>query len=352
MSSFLKVTAITGGSNEPSARFRVRQYIQGLAKHNIQVTEHYPFIGKSGCYWYHKFPSPMQFLPQLGTAGLRLTSRISAISASHKSDITWIQREFLTAIVTTEGLTKSPRLFDVDDAIWLRLKLTSGFAKRIVRKMDGLICGNDWIANYFSDCKVPTWVIPTAVDTVRWAPTLSKPRDTFYLGWIGTSGNYQYLYSIEKALFTFFTKYPSAKLLIVSDRKPKFTYLSLKNIHFISWSKNGEVQAVQQMDVGLMPLKDTDWEKGKCSFKMLLYMATGIPVIVSPFGMNQEILNIDNIGFGPTSHSEWVDTLTVLYKNETMRKQMGLAGRKVVKHYYSLDTITPQLADIFHKISA
>lgn len=121
MSSFLKVTAITGGSKEPSARFRVRQHIQGLTKYNIQVTEHYPFISKSGCYWYHNFPLPVQFLPQIGTTGLRLASRIPAISESHKSDITWIQREFLTAISTTEGLTKRPRLFDVDDAIWLRL---------------------------------------------------------------------------------------------------------------------------------------------------------------------------------------------------------------------------------------
>lgn len=352
MSSPLKITAITGGNNEPSARFRVRQYIQGLEKYNIQVTEHYPFIAKSGCYWYHNLPFTFQILPQLGAATLRVVSRIPAIIKSHTSDLTWIQREFLTALSTTEGLTKSPRVFDVDDAIWLRLKLSSGFAKKIVRKMDGLICGNEWLANYFSDCNIPTWIIPTGIDTIRWNIGCSNQKKYFYLGWIGTSSNYKYLYDIEKALLTFFNKYPSVKLLIVSDQEPKFRKISRNNILFIRWSKDIEVQAVQQMDIGLMPLKNTDWEKGKCSYKMLLYMATGIPVIVSPIGMNKEILKIDTIGFGPTSYSEWVDSLTNLYLNSTLRKNMGLAGRRVVQQYYSLDTIIPQLSNIFYKIAS
>lgn len=353
MSNFLKITAITGGTNEPSARFRVRQYIQGLEHHNIKVVEKIPFIGKSGCYWYHKYPFTVQLLPQLGTAGLRTSSRVPAIIESYKSDITWIQREFLTAFSTTESLTKKPRIFDVDDAIWLRLKFTSGFAKKIVRKMDGLICGNQWLADYFSDCRVSTWVIPTGVDTDKWKPTLTSPvkEKIFYLGWTGTSGNYQYLYQIELALVTFFKKYPSAKLLIVSDKEPNFLQLSVKNIHFLHWSKDIEVNAVQQMDVGLMPLKDSDWEKGKCSFKMLLYMAVGIPVVVSPVGMNQEILKKDVVGFGPGNNSEWIDAFVTLYEDANLRNQMGISGRRIVENYYSTKRIIPQLADIFYKIT-
>ena len=348
----LKITAITGDINEPSARFRVRQYISGLRKYNIQVTEALPFVAKSGCYWYHKYPFLIQILPQLGTAILRLASRVPAILESYKSDITWIQREFLTATSTTEALTKKPRLFDIDDAIWLRLKFTSGFAKRIVRKMDGIICGNEWIADYFSDCNVPIWIIPTGVDTNRWRPAFSLLQNNFYLGWIGTAGNYQYLYDIEPALFAFFSNFPSAKLLICSDCKPRFSNLSQKNIHYIRWSKDNEVKAVQQMNVGLMPLRDNDWEKGKCSFKMLLYMSTGIPVIVSPVGMNKEILKIDTIGFGPANNLEWHDALTTLYENINIRNQMGVRARQVVKEYYSLNKIIPQLSNIFYEIAS
>jgi glycosyltransferase involved in cell wall biosynthesis len=257
----------------------------------------------------------------------------------------------LTACATTECCTKRPRLFDVDDAIWLRLKLTSGFAKKIVRNMDGLICGNRWIADYFADCNVPIWVVPTGIDTIRWHPATTKQRKPFYFGWIGTSGNYKYLYDIEQAFYTFFNKFPQAKLLIVAERRPNFLYLSKKNIHFVRWSKTNEVQAVQQMNVGLMPLRNTDWERGKCAFKMLVYMAVGIPVIVSPIGMNNEILSKGTIGFGPVSHSDWIDSLMILYQNSTMRKQMGETGRKIVEDYYSTTITTEQLSNIFHKVS-
>jgi glycosyltransferase involved in cell wall biosynthesis len=352
MNSLIKITAITGGINEPSARFRVRQYIKGLEYLNIKVIERIPFISKSGKYWYHRYPFLLQLLPQLGTAGLRMISRIPAIVESYNSDITWIQREFLTAFSTIEGLTKNPRIFDVDDAIWLRCKFTSEFAKKVVRKMDGVICGNEWIANYFSDCRVPIWVIPTGVDVAKWTPSLliRDPEKNFFLGWTGTSSNYQYLYEIEKPLVYFFKKYPSAKLLIISDQKPNFLRLSEKNIQFLYWSKEIEVQAVQQMDVGLMPLKNNDWEKGKCAFKMLLYMATQIPVIVSPVGMNKDVLKKDIIGFSPKSHTEWFDALVTLRNDTDLRHQMGTAGRIVVENNYSLKQILPQLADIFRKI--
>ncbi|WLE97824.1 MAG: glycosyltransferase family 4 protein [Candidatus Electrothrix communis] len=343
----MNVSAITGGENEPSARFRVRQYLPGLAEHNINVNEHYPFIAKSGRYWYHKYPVPAQILPQLGTAGLRIAARLPAIIESYKTNLTWIQREFLTAFSTTEGLTKSPRVFDVDDAIWLRLKATESFSKKIVRRMDGLVCGNSWLADYFSDCNTPTWVIPTGVDTERWRPDCLTSRKELYIGWIGTSGNYQYLYEIEQALFQFFKKFPSAKLLIIADTPPHFSCLPEKNIQFLPWSQDIEVQAVQQMHIGIMPLQDSDWERGKCAFKMLLYMSTGIPVVVSPVGMNREVLQRGRVGFGPRNHSEWIDALTALIVNPELRKQMGNKGREIVEQYYSVKKIVPQLVDIF-----
>jgi glycosyltransferase involved in cell wall biosynthesis len=351
MDSLLKVSAITGGINEPSARFRVRQYIGRLARYNILVTERLPFIEKSGSYWYHKYPFALQLFPQIGTAGLRLASRVPAIINSYKSDVTLIQREFLTAFSTLEGLTKRPRIFDLDDAIWLRLNFTRGFAKKIAKRMDGLICGNEWLADYFSDCNVPTWVVPTGVDTVRWHPISKSDEKPFYLGWMGTSANYKYLYDLESVLNVICVKYPSVKVLIVSDREPSFSYLPAKFIHFVRWAEEIEIQAIQQMDVGLMPLKNSDWEKGKCSFKMLLYMAVGIPVVVSPVGMNNEVLNVGNVGFGPTNAAEWIDALTVLYEDASLRKKLGLSGRHAVEQHYSLEVLTPQLAKILKEFA-
>jgi len=348
---YISVTAITGGINEPSSRFRVRQYIKSLADYNIKVIEHIPFITKSGNYWYHKHSLPIQLVPQFFIAGLRLMSRFPAIYSSYSTDITWIQREFFTAFSTAEGLTKRPRLFDVDDAIWLRLKLTSGFAKRIVNKMDGLICGNQWVADYFSDCGIRTWVIPTGIDTMRWVPPTFKSEQPFYYGWIGTSGNLRYLYDIEPALKVVLEELSSAKLLIVSDRQPEFSTIAHDRIHFMRWSQKIEVDAVQRMNVGLMPLRDSDWERGKCAYKMLTYMAVGIPVIVSPVGMNVEVLKAGQVGFGANKHSEWTEALITLYKNPTLRKCMGRAGQQIVMSHYSVNVIVPKLAAIFKQIS-
>lgn len=342
----MNITAITGGKNEPSARFRVRQYVRGLAEYNIDVDEYYPFIAKSGGYWYHKYSLPVQVIPQLGTAGLRIVSRIPAIIQSYRTDITWIQREFLTAFATTEGLTKRPRIFDIDDAIWLRLKATENFAQKIVRKMDGLICGNSWLANHFADCNVPTWILPTGVNTQRWRPRSFSSQEYLYIGWIGTSGNYKYLYDVENVLLYLFEKFPFVKLFVVADTPPLFTRLPAQNVCFLPWSPETEVQAVQKMDIGIMPLHDNEWEKGKCSFKMLQYMATGIPVVVSPIGMNKEVLRKDEIGFGPRNYTEWIDTLTALVDSAALRKQMGKNGRSIVEEYYSVEKIVPRLVDI------
>jgi len=353
LNNIIKISAITGGINEPSARFRVRQYVEELKKFDVQVVEHIPFIAKSGKYWYHNYSLPVQTIPQLTAAALRLVSRVPALFNSYQTDITWIQREFLTAFATLECLSKRPRIFDIDDAIWLRLNITSGFAKAIVRNMDGLICGNDWIADYFSDCNVPTWIVPTAIDTEKWKPEsdidTNNNRKDLIIGWIGTSGNYDYLYYIEKSLEIFFKKFNNAKLLIVSDSKPNFSCLSSKYIHFEKWSKENEVQLVQKMDIGIMPLKNSDWEKGKCSFKMLLYMAAGIPVVVSPVGMNKEVLEKGFVGFEAMNTSDWVDALTTLCCDTNLRKRVGKTGRKIAIKNYSVKSVTPLLLNIFHK---
>jgi len=351
LDSFLKITAITGGHNEPSARFRVRQYINELTQYNIQVTECLPFISKSGDYWYHKYGLPIQLIPQMGTACLRIASRIPAVLTSYKSDITWIQREFLTATSTIEGLTNSPRIFDVDDAIWLRLKFTSGFAKKIAQKTDGVICGNNWIADHFAECNIPTWVVPTGIDTKRWQPGQKIEKEFFYLGWMGTSGNYKYLYEIEKPLYSFLNKYKKIKLLVVADKKPTFSRLKRTHFDFIPWAKDIEVPAMQKMDIGLMPLSNSDWERGKCAFKMLLYMSTGIPVVASPVGMNKEVLNKGSIGFGPISKDEWTDAFNTLYNDYSLREYMGKTGRKIIINNYSTKIISMRLSNIFHEIA-
>jgi len=346
----LRVAAITGGLNEPSSRFRVRQYIPMLAENGIAVKEYIPFKSRSDTHWYNSYPLPVQVLPQLWATALRVVAKVPAIVGSYQADITWIQREFLTPVASTEVLTHRPRLFDVDDAIWLRMRATSGFAKWIARRMDGVICGNQWIADYFADCGTPSWVIPTGVDTDYWHPPTEPSSRPFQFGWMGTSGNLRYLYEIEDALAAVLGKCPDARLLVVSDKAPKFSRLPMDRVIYLPWTAGGEADTMRQMDVGLMPLEDSEWERGKCSFKALTYMASGIPIVVSPVGMNQELLASGKVGFGPKGPDEWVDVLSHLYQDDAVRRAMGAEGRLAIADRYAIDVTGRQLMAAFRQM--
>jgi glycosyltransferase involved in cell wall biosynthesis len=108
---------------------------------------------------------------------------------------------------------------------------------------------------------------------------------------------------------------------------------------------------VQQMDAGLMPLADSEAARGKCGFKMLTYMAVGLPVIVSPVGVNQEILGYDDVGFAATSSDEWYKALEQLFTESDLGPRMGKLGRRVVEEHYSVKATAPKLAAIFRELA-
>jgi glycosyltransferase involved in cell wall biosynthesis len=119
----------------------------------------------------------------------------------------------------------------------------------------------------------------------------------------------------------------------------------------VRWSEANEVGLLQQMDVGLMPLEDSEWARGKCGFKMLSYMAVGLPVIVSPVGVNQAILAQDELGLAAASNAEWYDALESLYHSHDLGARLGQAGRRVVEKNYSVRTNVVRLAEIFNQVA-
>jgi glycosyltransferase involved in cell wall biosynthesis len=141
----------------------------------------------------------------------------------------------------------------------------------------------------------------------------------------------------------------NAVLRVVSNVMPTLRLLSGCNVEFIPWSPENEVQTIQEMSVGLMPIDDSLWSRGKCSYKMLLYMSCGVPVVVSPIGMNKEVLALGKVGFGPLSESDWVDNISWLLNNREDASQMGLAGKRLVDEHFSIRTLTPRLAAYLRK---
>ena len=196
------------------------------------------------------------------------------------------------------------------------------------------------------------WIVPTCVDTFRWQPRPRSGGGLWTIGWIGTGGNLDYLSAIEEPLRAFLVEHSDARLLVVSDREPAFENLPAEGWRFERWSEDREVALVGSMDVGLMPLPDTDWARGKCGAKMLLYMAAGLPVLVSPIGSNAEILALGRVGFGPKTPEEWLEGLRSFYSAPDLAAEYGTAGREIAVRSYSVDANAPKLAEIFRQVAA
>jgi glycosyltransferase involved in cell wall biosynthesis len=354
----IDVAAFTGGWNVPSAKFRVRQYIEPLGRNGIRVREHAAALGV--------YPPAATLLRPFWAAGT-LASRMPSILGGRRADLTLLQREMLSTFVTLEPLTRSPRVLDVDDAIWMGREGRA--ARRLAEISDLVICGNAYIAEHFAAWTSRTALLPTAVDTDRYTPLwrpgvgtegnpgaeapgprgegVPGPRDPGegpVIGWMGTSSNFPYLERIEAALAAALRARPAASVLIVSDRAPTLAALPAGRWRFSPWSADREVADLQAMTIGLMPLDDTPWARGKCSFKMLTYMACGVPVVVSPVGMNVDVLAEGAVGLPATTSSEWTESLVSLLDAERERRTMGEAGRRVADARYSVRVVAPRLA--------
>jgi len=332
--ALLRVAAFTGSKSISSRRFRVMQYVPRLAKMGVQVDEHIARFGS----WPPVSKAARPFWV-IGT----VLDRVAPVVGSYSHDLTFLQREFVSTFLTLERFTRRPRVLDVDDAVWLVNQRAERNFRSLVKMCDGVICGNKFIAEHASQWNENTIVLPTGVDTERFHPIQKKPAGRVIIGWSGLNAGAKFLLGIEKMLYQVLKRRKDAVLRVVSDAQPKFRLLDDSMVEVIPWSPENEVRTIQEMSVGLMPIDDTPWSRGKCSYKMLLYMSCGVPVVVSPFGMNAEVLAHDQVGIGAQAESEWAEAITWLLDNPARSKLMGMAGRKVVENCFSLNVLTPHL---------
>lgn len=330
----LKVIAYTGGYNAPSGIWRVQQYQEPLKEFGIGIRE---CGSRAGAY-----PPPQKWLrPAWGLWNVVDRAPDALLSLGY--DLVLFQREMLSTFVTWEPLTKGPRVLDVDDAIWVHRG--GHFARRLAGHCDHIICGNRFLAEEFSHWNPNVTILPTPVDTSIFSPGIKQVDwGRPIIGWMGLYSGFEYLYAVERALGEVLRNHPQAILRIVCSRRPEFRTLPSDQVQHIPWTLESEARMIQEMTIGIMPLDDTVGSRGKCSLKMLRYMACGLPVVVSPVGMNAEILEKGNVGFGPTSEREWVDNLSELLGNPELRSQMGRVGCEIVMKHYSLQALVPQLA--------
>lgn len=342
-----KVLAVTSGKYTPSSRYRIRQHIQGLESRGINVDESCPFIDKNKSFPFLRNVSPKYYLPLYGLwQGIKVFQRLPSIIKSHSYDKVWLNRELLTGYYTLEPLLKRNIILDVDDAIWLNPPFGLKTSKKIAKISSNIICGNEYLANWFSDYNKNCIIIPTSVDVNYLCPNDSEEvSNDIILGWIGTHGNLKYLKSIIKPIIKILNKHKNTRLLIVSDLKPDFIDIH-NRIDFKYWSPLDEQFNFQFIDIGLMPLPDDSWANGKCSYKLLQHMSCGASVIGSPVGMNKNILIEKNGALYAKELKDWYYKIDELILKNELRNKFSFRARKFIIENYSNEIIQSKLEKV------
>jgi len=334
----------------PSARFRIRQHFPLLRARGVEIEDHCPSLGGGrflpGLFGRvrGRYVAPVRGAELL----VLLAQRVPGILASHRVDLTWLERNFVPLLDDASVLLKRPVVIDIDDAIWLYNPFGRSTVRRLIRRADAVIAGNSFLADWCSSACPTVYVVPTAIDAVRFCPVPADAvRDRpFTLGWTGTSTNFRFLESIAPTIGRFLEDVAGSRLLVMADKAPALPAIPPRRWLFREWTPETEHHLAQQMDVGIMPVDDSDIVRGKCSFKMLQYMACGLPVIVSPVGMNAEVLGRGALGFAARESDEWLAALHAYHDDPALRARHGGVGREVVLREYDLPVVGEQIAEI------
>lgn len=336
-----KIYALTQGLNQPSARFRWGQYQDDLIMRKFDV--------KNLHAKYEAYPPEKSKIEKSSWLIKALFDSSRRVKEVNKyADICFLQRHLISTLITFECKIKKPILFDIDDAIFLNDRFHS--SEKIARKSEVTICGNKFLANHYEKFTRKIEILPTAVDVDKFSLKQYIEKEFLNIGWSGSSSGYKFLYSIEDSIFNILKKYDNLRFVIISDKAPNFKKIPDDKVKFIRWNALNEVEQLQEIDIGLMPLFDDIWCRGKCSYKMLTYMAIGIPVIASPIGMNIEVFEKGVFGLKAELDSDWGEAIEYFVENINEMQNLGLEGRRIIEKFYSKDIILRKMIDIIKNI--
>jgi len=279
--------------------------------------------------------------------------RLKVLLSVGKYDLIWIEKEIFPFMPALSEwlLAKTDMLYvvDYDDALfhhydrhkrWL-IRLPLGRKIDSVMKHAALvIAGNEYLAERARGAGARrVEIVPTVVDLTRYKAVQSVSRTTLVVGWIGSPSTSHYL-SIIAPVISSLSKELDVRFVAVGANEEAVRGLP---IEVCSWSEETEVQSIQGFDIGIMPLLDSPWERGKCGYKLIQYMACGLPVIASPVGVNTEIVEQGVNGFLASDLHEWEQALRKLLEDKLLRQRMGAKGRERVEKWYSLQVQEPRL---------
>ncbi len=270
-------------------------------------------------------------------------------------DAVWVEKEMLPWLPAwiEFGLFPSgvPLIVDYDDAVFhsydqhpyafVRAFLGNKI-DAVMGRADLVVVGNDYLADRARLAGAQrVEFLPTVVDIQRYSPSTAAPRSSITIGWMGSPATARYLRLLPQV-------YHDLRTLDVRWIAIGANSSQLEGLPFTvqPWKEETEVESIQDFDIGIMPLADLPFERGKCGYKLIQYMACGKPVVASPVGVNAQIVRHGLDGFLANSQEEWTTALTRLIQDDALRQHMGLAARKRVEEHYSLQVMAPRLSQL------
>ena len=341
----------------PSSRYRVEQYIPYFRDKGIKCIVR-PFMSSGFYKIIYKKGFYLQKILFLLESSFK---RFSDIFIALRSDIIFIHLEafpfgppLFEWIIYLSG---KKIIYDLDDAIYMgitspanrfliKLKCPNKI-KEIIRISNYVITCNSYLADYARRYNKNVVVMHTAVDTEKFTPSLKDDEHNITIGWIGSHSTAYYLECLRDVFSSISNKY-GFTLKIIGARNLNIKIDGVKIIN-LEWTLKDDIKQFQSLDIGVYPLPENEWIRGKTGFKTIQYMSVGIPSVVSDVGANRNIVQDGINGYLARTKYEWVQKLSRLIEDRELRRKMGLAGRKTVEQNFSMRVNAPKYLNIFMK---
>jgi len=337
-----------------SSRVRFYQYVRYLASQGIHVTVA-NLLGSN--YLEDLYGSRRRRFGDIIGAYIR---RLGYLLKSNRFDLLWVEYEILPWLPawgeTILYHLNIPYVVDYDDAVFHRYNmhpramvraLLGGKIDAVMRHAALVTVGNEYLGDYARKAGAQrVECLPSVIDLDRYNLILQPENPVFTIGWIGSPATAKYLDLVHPALAEV-CKNGSARLVLVGSGQFKLDGVPTE-IH--PWSEGTEVAEIQSFDVGIMPMPDDAWARGKCGYKLIQYMACARPVIASPVGVARQIIEESRNGFLATTTKDWVEAFHVLRDNHRLREKMGRVGRIKVERQYSIQVTAPLLVSLLRSI--
>jgi glycosyltransferase involved in cell wall biosynthesis len=342
--------------SSPGQRFRIEQWEPFLRERGVEIT-YAPFATEQLAGLLYQ---PGNTFKKLAGVTEGFSRRFKSVRSAREFDLVYLFREAALfgppVFERMMASLKVPFVFDFDDAIFVSYRSPSngylsylkfaGKAGTICRLAAHVMVGNPYLAEYSRRYNPNVTVIPTTIDLAKYELREPVTDDVVTIGWTGSFSTVQHLDTLRSALQKL-AKRERFRLRVIGT--PRYELEGIE-VEAMNWRADTEVEDLRPCDIGIMPLPDDKWSKGKCGLKALQFMALGTPTICSPVGVNTEIIQDGLNGFIAGDDDEWVEKLGALVRSAELRRRIGLAGRATVEQTYSNNVQSPRVFDIFHSV--